>query len=116
MTSVVATQKVFSHDFTLVAGTSSISTDSLALVGAICNGSSRFLSILRVSAGGSSPAIPRVFYNATTGAGTPADLVIESESTQDESVYRVFWVNDYEPSPLYIQDPANQGAGVQYAP
>jgi hypothetical protein len=101
---------VYASDFTLAAG---------AIAAAAINnfnGSSKALSIVRKTAGG-TPGVPKIQIVAPTGSGAANavwKLGMYSSSATDTSVYTFYWLNQYITSPYYAQTGAT--AGVQYAP
>lgn len=81
------------------------------------NGNSRVLSIVRTALNLSTAVgVPHVAIVAPTGAGAGVSsykLGVYSSTAvagADVATYRVFWVNQYNPSPNYVQGGATIGA------
>jgi len=105
----VYSNKIYEQSFVLVVG-----------VGAVVNpaefsASSRLLSIVRTVVGG-TPGTPhcRVVSPNAFGAGSVWGLGIFSSSALDTSTYTVYWTQQYQASPNYLQ--AGATVGVQFEP
>jgi len=105
----VSSYELYSADITLVAGVLAPATT------ANFDGSSKLISIFRKTPGG-AVGEPHCADASPTGvAGASVwKLGMYSTVNTDTSTYTVFWVNQYQASPNYLQ--AGAGAGVQYAP
>ena len=105
----IADNKIYEQSFQLVAG-----------VGAVVNlttfnGSSKLLSIVRTVVGG-TPGVPhcRVVSPTTVGASSVWGLGVFSADALDTSTYVVYWTQQYQASPNYLQ--AGATIGVQFRP
>jgi len=110
----VSSYELYSANFTL--------TDGLIAAAATANfdGSSKLLSIVRKVAAGTAPGTPHAIVVSPTAAGAANSVwklgVASSTAVAgaDASTYTVYWVNQYQASPNYLQ--AGATAGVQFAP
>jgi hypothetical protein len=107
----IADNKIFSADFTLIAGL------VLPIATANWDGSCKLLSIVRKSLG-AIPGVVGTPHTAVIGPTSVADSVwklgVFSSVVTDVSVYTVYWSRQYQASPNYLQ--AGATAGVQFAP
>jgi hypothetical protein len=105
----VVKNQLYSQSYTLVVG-----------VGAVVNptnynATSRLLSIVRTAVGGTvgTPAC-RVVVPSLAGANSVWGLGLFSTNALDTSTYTVYWFNQYDSSPSYVQGGATVNA--QFAP
>lgn len=108
MTSVQSS-KVYSLRVTLGAGAYQSAVANF-------NGSSRILSLERITVGAGVVGNPVAFGAQPTGAGAGAQwqLTVYSSANTDVGTYQVNWVNDYIPSQLLTQGGAL--ADAQFSP
>ena len=105
----VYSNKIYEQSFVLVAG-----------VGAVVNpaefsASSRLLSIVRTVVGG-TPGVPhcRVVRPTASPGSSVWGLGVFSADVADTSTYVVYWTQQYQASPNYLQTGAT--VGVQFEP
>jgi hypothetical protein len=83
------------------------------------SGATKLLSVVRLTPAGAVVGVPSVRLFQPTGsvAGAVYGIGVFSSSNQDNSVYNIYLMKEYNPSPEFIQGTATTlGAGVQYAP
>lgn len=109
MTSVLSNPNLYSQRVTLVAGVGG------APFYPNLNGSSKLLSIRRITVGGTA-GTPVASKIRPSGAGGTAvwGLEVFSSNALDTSTYDVTWVNNYIPSQYLTQGGAL--AGAQFSP
>jgi hypothetical protein len=104
-----ADNKIYEQSFVLVAGVGAVVNP------ATFNASSRLLSIVRTVVGG-TPGVPhcRVVSPNGIGASSVWGLGVFSADVADTSTYTVYWTQQYQASPNYLQTGAT--IGVQFRP
>jgi hypothetical protein len=96
-----------------VAGVISIASTAARPI----NGSTLIQSIVRtVKAGTDGVPTAKLVQPSAAGAGGVWSIQLNSSSAADTSTYIVYWVNDYQPSPSYVQGVAATAAPCQFAP
>jgi len=104
----VYSNKIYEQSFVLIGG-----------VGAVVNpaefsASSRLLSIVRTVVGG-TPGVPHCrVVSPTAVASSEWGLGVFSADALDTSTYVVYWTQQYQASPNYLQ--AGATIGVQFEP
>jgi len=114
--------QIFSYDMPPLSGGAGLTTTNVATGVPNLDGTSRLLSIVRKTAGG-TVGTPHAWIIVPTaqavGATGYRQLGACSNTVLDTSVYTVYWENNYTPSSVYLQTtpalPASQ-TGVQFRP
>lgn len=114
--------QIYSYDMPALSGGAGLTTTAVATGVPNLDGTSRLLSIVRKTLGGTA-GTPHAWILEPTaqavGSTGYRQLVACSNTVLDTSVYTVYWENNYTPSSVYLQTtpalPASQ-TGVQFRP
>jgi hypothetical protein len=98
---------------TCVIGVGNIASSASAPI----NGTSVIRSIVRTTkAGGDGVPTAKIIAPTGTVAGAVWSIQVNSTSATDTSTYSVYWVNEYQASPNFVQGVAATAAPCQFAP